>query len=257
MQRICQAYLRGDEFGRIRQADDAAGDGRDRIGRMVFPKVDEIESFLKGQGGVERIDLPFGKPPVEEAEVQRGRFGHLGNYDTLSRRMHGAGSDEEMIPRLRLHPMEQAFGGPVLASLVKRLRADLAPEAQIQDRSGTGGDDIPEFGLAQEVIALGGDPVVRMDPQRRATSPVQSLDQHRELPPVGGEDPLAHDTVHVHLHDLGEGVGRKPAVPHHRIGIAQVSQVPGLVRRIRDRDQFEGIQFLFGFHMKKAQKRVG
>ena len=93
-------------------------------------------------------------------------------------------SHQEHVTLMRSHHIEHLFQRPVVASVIQFRCRDLPLEAHIDLGTGLSISDIPEFHLAERIIALGCGLVCRAHGQRHFPVNAEPLDHKRELPSV-------------------------------------------------------------------------
>ena len=83
------------------------------------------------------------------------------------------GRNAKGLPGVRGHHIEDILHAAVEAFRIDLGSVRVAAEARQDAGVGAGAQDIPEFLLAQEIVALRGGLVVRMDPERHAAAALQ------------------------------------------------------------------------------------
>ena len=231
----------------------SGGQGSDE---MVI--IDKVERVRKRERRVEFVRMDA-LAPVAQAEVHRGRFRDLEDLQIAGRGMRGACRDVQALSGVGGDDAQDLVHAAVLAARIELGGIGIAPEADHQTGILAGAQHIPEFLLAEKIIALFGRLVVGMYPERHPAVDVQMPDTQGELPAVPVVQVFADHAVEVGVHHFGKAVAPEPARAHQRVAVAQVRQLellhsPGIF--VLQGAEGERIQFLLFFHDCKNNKKA-
>ena len=166
--------------------------------------------------------------PVIKTQVHVGRLLDFSYEYTSVRRVHSPRSNEKHITFLRMNHIENFFDSAVLASVIQLLSSHFTVESAENPCTRLRVQHIPHFCLAQRIISLGSNLIIRMDLDRKTFIDVQELYQERKLTAIIIIYILTHYPLKIGLHDLADRIAGQPAVRNHRILYAHVCKFPAL-----------------------------
>ena len=224
----------------------------------VFAVVDEIQGVHQREGGVE-FHVGHLLAPSADAEIERGRFAYLDDFDVPCGSVDGSGGDAEVLARVRSDHVQQALDGIAGAGIHQDRGVHVILPAQPDAGIPAGAHHVPEFLLAEEIVAGTGRLVVGMDAEGHLPAHADMAHAHRELASEIGENVFPDHAVHIHIHYVAHRVAGKPAVVDERIAVSQVGEPEGLGAPavfVADGAEPERIKLSIFFHAAKVMKKT-